>query len=203
MFALTVDQVDSRHRADLVATVEADRGRLRAAGAVLGPDRTAGDEFQMLFVDATAALRAGLDLLRPGTWTVGLGVGPVEEPLPGTTREATGPAFTAARTAIEAAKGSPSRFAVACEGDPRGAGDLTALVRVLLEVRARRSAEGWEVADLSATGATQASIAERLGITAQAVSLRAKAAALRIDQDAVPALERLLADLDDDERRGS
>jgi hypothetical protein len=38
---------------------------------------------------------------RERTWSVGIGVGPVEEPLPASTRSGRGIAFTRARRAVE------------------------------------------------------------------------------------------------------
>jgi len=196
MFVLTVDQVDSRHNDDRVAGV-LETGRSRwGASLRLGPDRTAGDEFQALFDAADAALGASLELLRTGEWTVGLGVGPVALPLPATTREATGSAFIAARTAITAAKRAPHRFAVSAEGAEPAADAFGALVDLVLEVRSRRSTEGWEVSDLLSGGMTQARIAERLHISPQAVSLRVRAAGARLEQRAMPALVDLLARLE-------
>ena len=51
VFVLTVDQVGSRREADRVAAVEADAAHWADEGAVRGPDRTAGDEFQLLFAE--------------------------------------------------------------------------------------------------------------------------------------------------------
>lgn len=196
MFVLTVDQVDSRHTEDRVTAVVQDAARLRGAGAVLGPDRTAGDEFQLVTTTAGPALRIALELHRTAGWSIGIGVGTVAGPLPPTTREATGAAFLAARAAVEEAKRSVHRLAVAADADPVGAEDVTALVRLLLEVRGRRSVEGWEVADLVAGGLSQAAVAAKLGVTAQAVSLRARAAGVRLERQALPALERALDALD-------
>lgn len=197
MFVLTVDQVGSRSSADRVAGVEARRDAWRAAGAVLGPDRTAGDEFQLVFEEAGAALDALLALTREGGWSVGLGAGGVVLPLPATTREAQGPALTAAREAVEQAKRAPHRAAVAA-ADAQAAGDASALLALLLDLRQRRSAEGWAVHDLLEQGLSQAEAALREDVTAQAVSQRARAAGLRLEEAAVPALARLLARLDAD-----
>lgn len=195
MFVLTVDQVDSRHApTDAVAPILAERDAWREAGAVLGPDRTAGDEFQAVFEDAGAALETALRLRRDGGWSVGIGVGDVRSPLPDTTGEATGTAFLAARAAVEAAKRAPHRLAVVAP-DEAAAEGVTALIGLLLELRSRRSAEGWEVADLAEQGLTQAAMAERLGVTPQAISLRSRAAGVRLDREAVPALVRDLAAL--------
>ena len=195
MFALTVDQVDSRHGEDLVTEILADRDGWQARGAVRGPDRTAGDEFQLLIPDAAAALDAALRLTREGRWSVGIGVGEVETPLPPTTGEARGTALIAARAAVEAAKHAPRRFAVAA-ADEAGASGVSALIGLLLETRARRTPEGWEVADLMAEGLTQVRIAARLAVTPQAISLRARAAAVRLELEALPALAAALGALE-------
>lgn len=78
VFVLTVDQVDSRHGGDLVGRVLGDRAGLHARGAVLGPDRTAGDEFQLVYEAARNALDEALRLTRGGGWSVGIGVGTVD-----------------------------------------------------------------------------------------------------------------------------
>lgn len=195
MFVVTVDQVDSRHGGDRVGQVLGDRVGLRSRGAVLGPDRTAGDEFQLVYESAGAALDEALRLTRDGGWSVGIGVGAVALPLPRTTGEAVGEAFVAARTAVEAAKRAQHRLVVAATDAPAAAG-VTAVIGLLLDVRSRRSPEGWEVADLTAEGLTQARIAERVGVTPQAISLRSRAAAVRLEIEALPTLADALARLD-------
>jgi len=197
VFVLTADQIGSRSSADLVPAVEADlRGRFGAA-LLLGPDRTAGDEFEMVLEQAESALRVALHLLRTRRWTVGLGIGAVGTPLPATAREGAGPAFVLARGAIEQAKRRPHRFALAAEADGLvPASGVQALTELLLDLRDRRSAEGWEVVDLLAEERSQAAVAARLGVTPQAVSLRARAAGIREEQEALPALAALLAALD-------
>ena len=196
MFVFTVDQIDSRGTDDdAVSPILADRAGWRARGAVLGPDRTAGDEFQLVFEDAASALPAALRLRREGPWSVGIGVGPVRTPFPATTGEARGDGFLAARTAVDAAKRAPHHLAVVGSDASASAG-VTALIGLLLEVRARRSPEGWEVVDLLEQGLSQATVAERLGVTPQAISLRARAAAVRLEREALPALIAALAALD-------
>ncbi|MGN6446802.1 DNA-binding protein [Amnibacterium sp.] len=196
MFVLTVDQVDSRRSdEDAVAPILAARDDWRERGAVLGPDRTAGDEFQLLYATAAPALDAALRLHRTGLWSIGIGVGAVVVPLPSSTGAGRGDAFVSARAAVESAKRSPNRLAVAA-ADTRAARGDGALIGLLLEVRSRRTPEGWEVADLVEEGLSQAAIAERLGVTPQAISLRVRAAAVRLERDAVPALEQVLAELD-------
>src|SRR3954454_19576754 len=197
MFVLTVDQVDSRHQEDRVAGALDLVGRIAGDRLLLPPDRSAGDEFQMLTGDAGTALELTLELTRTRGWSVGVGVGPVRGPLPESVREATGAAFVAARDAVDAAKKSPHRFFLAAAGSGVLPGEgVRALVELVLAIRARRSDEGWEVVDLVRDGRTQASAAEALGITPQAVSLRLAAAQWRLEEAAVPALVLLLEDLD-------
>jgi hypothetical protein len=197
MFVLTVDQVDSRNQEDRVAGALDRLRRETGDRLALPPDRSAGDEFQVLTADARTALDLTLALTRTRGWSVGLGVGTVREPLPESVREATGPAFIAAREAVDAAKKSPHRFSLAAAGAGLLDGDgVHALVELVLAIRARRSDEGWEVVDLVRDGRTQASAAEALGITPQAVSLRLAAAQWRLEEAAVPALALLLEDLD-------
>jgi hypothetical protein len=197
MFVLTADQVDSRHDTDRVAGALSWLLQAHGSRLALPPDRNAGDELQAITMHASTALDAALALTRTGHWSVGLGVGAVRLPLPGTVREASGPAFISARAAVEAAKKATHRFWLDAEG--RGLLDgaqVHALVELVLTVRARRSEEGWAVVDLLHEGLNQASAAARLGITPQAVSLRLSAAQWRVEEAARPALVLLLEDLD-------
>ncbi len=205
MFVIIADQVDSRHDRD---HVDEAIGMLTARFGehlVLPPERTAGDELQLLVADGATALAATLALLRDDHWRAGLGLGPVALPLPAGVREASGPAFIAARAAIEAAERRPLRFAVrgargedAAEraGGPAtiedGAADIGAIIDLLLTQRARWSEQGWQLHDLLERGLTQGDAALELGITPQAASKRARAAGLRVDADARASIGRLL-----------
>ncbi len=144
---------------------------------------------------ADAALDVSLALLRDGRWSVGLGAGASETPLPADIRAARGPVFVLAREAVDRAKKAAGRIAVAAS-DTVAAGDAEAVLRLLVDLRDRRSEQGWQVADLLAEGLTQKDIADQLGITPTAVSLRAKAAGLRLEEAAMPALSRILERLD-------
>jgi hypothetical protein len=193
VFVLTADQIGSRTSADLVPAADADLRERFGADLRLGPDRTA----EVVLERAEPALLVALHLLRTRQWCVGLGIGPVALPLPATAREGAGPAFVLAREAIEQAKRRPHRFALAAETDGAvPASGVQALTELLLDLRDRRSAEGWEVVDLLATERSQTAVAARLGVTPQAVSLRARAAGIREEQEALPALAALLATLD-------
>lgn len=197
MFVITADQVDSRHSADLVSPAVAHLDDVFKAGLALPVDRNAGDELQALVVDSATAIAMVLELTRTGDWSVGLGAGDVERPLASSTRETRGPAFIAARAAVDSAKKSPLRFAFR-DGTPSrqtDATDIEALMLLLLSVRDRRTEQGWQVYDLLAQGRTQREAADILGITPQAVSDRMSAAQVRIDLEAHAPLSRLLSRL--------
>ena len=193
MFVVTADQRGSRTGADLVPAALAIVSRRASAAEPLAAERTVGDEIQVAVADPQTVLAIALDLTRTGAWSVGIGVGPIESPLPASVRAARGEAFVRARDAVDRAKKTPTRLAITGGDD---APDAEALVRLLVELRDRRSDEGWEVYDLLAEGLSQREAAARLGITPGAVSLRAKAAGLRAEEGAIPALERVLARLD-------
>ncbi len=195
MFVITADQVDSRSGADLVAAAidVINAGPVRP---VLNAARTVGDELQVLVGSGSDALGVILQLARTGRWSVGCGAGEVGAPLPRDIREASGPAFIAARRAVERAKKRQTRFALEQEPETEFAADAEALLDLLLVLRSRRSPEGWELHDLLESGLSQADAAARLGVTPQAVSLRARAAELRAESAARGPLVRILDRLD-------
>lgn len=188
-YVLTVDQRDSRRSRDRVAEV---LPRLAdAVPAVLSFERTAGDEFQGVLEDADAVVAVVLDLLREGAWSVGVGAGPVQTPLPSSTRAATGPAFLSARRAVDAAKQRPSRVAVrgAVAAD---AEDAQAVLGALALVVERRSPQAWEAIGLVEDGHTQAEAAAALGISRQAVGQRLAAGLWELERELRPTAARLL-----------
>jgi hypothetical protein len=197
MFVITADQVDSRNQPDRAGEMMTELTGELGEALELPVDRTAGDEIQMLIRTADATVTAILMLTRTGQWSVGCGLGAVGTPLPENAREAVGPAFIAARAAVDSAKKRDTRFAVRGSDTARDAQSLTDL---LLQLRGKRSPQGWELYDLLEAGETQATAAERLGISPQAASKRARAAGIRFEANAVPALSRLFARIDDDLR---
>jgi hypothetical protein len=198
MFVVTADQVGSRIDIDRSAAMLAALDDRFADDLALPADQTAGDEIQVVTASAQAALDLVLDLSRTEHWSIGLGVGRVRMPLPDAARKATGPAFFAAREAVDAAKRTESRFAL--RADVRAgsidAADVEPLIRILLLLRSRRSEQGWEVIDLIRAGNTQKRAASLLGISPAAVSQRLRAAMWSVDDEARTALVRLLAELD-------
>jgi hypothetical protein len=196
MFVITADQVSSRTTADRVGDTLRRVNEAFGDRLSLPADRTAGDELQMLVAAGADALEACLTLDRESGWSIGVGVGSVNLPLPTGVRESAGDAFIAARAAVDRAKRRSTRFAIEHEHSPDAAADVEALVDLLLILRSRRSSEGWELHDLLGSGGTQAEAAARLGITPQAASKRAQAAGLRAERAATAPLARLLDRLD-------
>jgi hypothetical protein len=191
-YVLTVDQRASRRSADRVAGV---LDRLHRAGAVqplLGFERTAGDEFQGVLAGAEDAVAVVLDLVREGGWSIGVGAGPVQTPLPQSTRAGAGPAFVAARRAVEAAKSRPTRVAVR-GAVPADAADAQAVLTALTVLLERRSPAAWEAIGLVAAGRTQAQAAAELGVSRQAVGQRLAAGAWELERELRPTAARLLA----------
>jgi len=196
MFVIIADQIGSAIDSDRVGGALDELTARFGDRYPLPPERTAGDELQAMSDDAAAALDTALHLLRSPHWRVGLGIGTVRLPLPASIREAAGPAFVAARAGIERAARRPTRWAATgADGAAVRGEQLGALVDLLLVHRARWSALGWQLHDLLEAGLSQADAAERLGVTPQAMSKRARAAGLRVDADARRALIALLDDL--------
>ena len=107
MFVLTADQRASTRVGDHVtALIESLRPWFAAHSdhVALPLERTVGDEVQTVLSSADAALDLALTLTRTGNWSVGIGSGPVEAPLGESARASAGPAFVAARAAVERAK---------------------------------------------------------------------------------------------------
>ncbi|MCA5894683.1 SatD family protein [Isoptericola sp. NEAU-Y5] len=206
MIVITADQRGSTGNADRVPEVLDALARRTAghAGVVLGFERTVGDEVQgVLDADEGAALAVDLvlDLVRDGGWSVGVGLGAVDEPLPEVSRAASGAAFVRARRAVERAKGRGSAVPVAVAGSPREpyatvASDAEALLRLLGAVVARRTEPGWEAVDTLAGHAgepgPQRATAASLGVSEQAVSQRLRAALWAEDAAVRPLAARLL-----------
>lgn len=199
MFVLTVDQRGSRREGDRVAGLLAeltDRLPTGAPGVVRRFERTVGDEVQAVLDDASLVVDVALHLLRLGRWSVGIGIGPVDEPLPETARAGSGEAFVRARAAVDRAKSRarPVPLAVVAAG-PDGGQGAEAVLTLLGSVLTRRSEAGWAVIDALSTlgaGATQHDVARHVGITQQAVSQRLRAAMWVEEVATRPVAARLL-----------
>ena len=170
---LTVDQRGSTRTAAPDRVPDTIAG-LADLGVTPPFERTAGDEFQGVVADPAVLVAAVERLLRDDAWSIGIGVGEVEAPLPESTRAGRGPAFVHAREAVTAAKSAPWRLRVV--GDDPGVRSLETALWRWAHVLGRRTSRGWEVADLVDAGASYDEAARRLGITPSAVSQRAQAA---------------------------
>jgi hypothetical protein len=188
-YVLTVDQRASRTHPDRVPEV------LRQLNAVvptvLGFERTAGDEFQGLLADPDDVVEVVLRLVRSGDWSIGVGAGPVQMPLPPSTRAGAGQAFLSARRAVDAAKQRPARLAVR-GAVPADAGDAQAVLTALAVVVERRSEQAWEAIALVGAGRTQADAATELGISRQAVGQRLAAGLWDLERELRPTAARCL-----------
>lgn len=173
VLVLTVDQRDSRRGPDRVPGA---LDRLAGIPVLRAFERTAGDEFQGV-IDAPASLPLAVEvLLRERTWSIGIGAGPVDLPLPEHARAGSGTAYLRARTAVTGAKNSPWHLRVV--GETAACRQLESALWLWAAVLARRTERGWEVADLLDQGLSYDETARRLGVSQSAVSQRAQAAGI-------------------------
>jgi hypothetical protein len=174
VFVLTVDQRHSRRTPDRVEALLRDLSP-RRGDLVRAFERTAGDEVQGVVASPDVVVDLVLLLVRDRAWSVGVGVGPVDDPLPESTRAGSGPAFLAARAAVTAAKSRSTCLAVSGSEQVgvRRAQTALDLVAALLQ---RRTERGAEAASLAHQGLNQLQVAARLGVSKQAVSQRLQAA---------------------------
>jgi hypothetical protein len=170
---LTVDQRGSRTGPDLVPGALA---ALADASVLLAFERTAGDEFQGVLDDPASLAHVAEALLREDRWNIGIGIGPIDEPLPDHARAGSGTAYLRARHAVTAAKNSPWHLRVS--GDDPGVRALETTLWLWAAVLARRTARGWETADLVDQGLSYEETGRRLGVSQSAVSQRAQAAGI-------------------------
>lgn len=176
---LTLDQRGSRSGDDAVpALLDALAGTPLPGPPALDFQRTVGDEVQGVVDDPATCVEVVGRALRHGTWSIGLGIGSLETPLPAETRAGRGPAYVHAREAVTRAKSAPHHLAVV--GAPRHPWPrhLETTLGLWAGILERRSARGWEIHDLLAAGLSHSEAGARLGITQSAVSQRAAAAGL-------------------------
>lgn len=194
VYVLTIDQRRSRSSPDrvehLLATLNADT----QSGRIRDFERTAGDELQGVLDEPGGVVDIALSLARTTHWSIGIGVGRVREPLPQSTRAGAGPAFEAAREAVNEAKNAAGRVAVRGNG-PRCA-DIEVVLQLLAALAIKRSDAAVEAGALLAVGMTQAQAAAALGITQQAVSHRLRSGLWQEDQRVREYVKRLLGEAD-------
>lgn len=119
MYVMTIDQRGSTTDVDRVPGLLAELRTLSTAGRF---ERSVGDEVQGVVERPEEVVEIALHALRSGRWYVGIGVGAVDLPLPASPREGSGPAFVAARLAVDRAKAAAAHvpLSVVPGGLPRG-----------------------------------------------------------------------------------
>ncbi|PQZ93775.1 hypothetical protein CQ018_08970 [Arthrobacter sp. MYb227] len=168
MIVMTIDQRKSRTNPDKVESLL--QWLSRSYRVMRGFERTAGDEVQGVLGDGVTAARIALAVAATGDWSVGIGIGAVESPLPEQTRAGRGLAFENARDAVDRAKKSGGAIAVSGPGNE--AGRIEAELQLISILESRRSESSAEAGRLVVEGMTQYEIAVKLGISQQAVSQR-------------------------------
>ncbi|WP_087485085.1 MarR family transcriptional regulator [Brachybacterium massiliense] len=167
----------------------------------LPAERTVGPDALVLAGRAEAALEVLLRAAEVGSLAVGLGVGAVHGPLPASVREISGPALEAAEAALASARTTSQVPLAVRAADPRQEGtaaDAEAVLRLVVWMIRARSRGQWEAvrALRRDPGATQAQLAERLGVTQQTVSRAVKTSGWREESAAHPLAVRLLSMID-------
>ncbi|MCU1511419.1 MAG: MarR family transcriptional regulator [Arthrobacter sp.] len=110
MYVMTIDQRGSTSDVDRVPELLAELSARSSAGRF---ERSVGDEVQGVLERPAEVVEIALHALRGGHWYVGIGVGAVDLPLPASPREGSGPAFVAARLAVDRAKASAAHVPLA------------------------------------------------------------------------------------------
>jgi hypothetical protein len=164
MYVMTIDQRGSSTDVDRVPGLLAELGALSTGGRF---ERSVGDELQGVLERPDEVVEIALHALRSGRWYVGIGVGAVDLPLPASPREGSGPAFVAARLAVEKAKSAAAHVPLAVvsggqrggaaahpagrpAGGPAGAragANAEAVLRLIGRLVQDRTAAQWKVAD--------------------------------------------------------
>jgi hypothetical protein len=218
MFVLTIDQRGSTRDIDRVPSLLQDVSTLTASGTF---ERSVGDEIQGVLQNPDEAVTIALHALRIGHWYVGIGVGNVDTPLPQSPREGSGPAFVAARHAVERAKAAGGHVPLAVLPGISRRGDAAvgrylntsaasaasaacanaeAVLRLIGRLIQERTESQWKVVDaLTAVQqnhegrhGTQKIAARELGITEQSVSRAVLRSGWQEEWAARPAAKMLL-----------
>ncbi|MFF2245583.1 MarR family transcriptional regulator [Arthrobacter sp. NPDC058130] len=110
MYVMTIDQRGSTGDVDRVPGLLKELAGLSTGGRF---ERSVGDEVQGVVERADEVVDIALHALRSGRWYIGIGVGEVDLPLPASPREGSGPAFVAARAAVDRAKAAAAHVPLA------------------------------------------------------------------------------------------
>jgi hypothetical protein len=219
MYVLTIDQRGSSADIDRVPGLLAELQDLSTTGRF---ERSVGDEVQGVLEHPAEVVEIALHALRRGQWYVGIGVGAVHLPLPASPREGSGPAFVAARLAVERAKAAAGHVPLSVvsgglgrggtapspEAEPgiRACANAEAVLRLIGRLVQDRTEAQWKVVDslrslqkgahqqgTAARHGTQKLAARKLGISEQSVSRAVLRSGWQEEWAARPAAEMLLA----------
>lgn len=201
MFVLTIDQKNSRADRDRVPDA---LEMLRSIPTIAPFVRTVGDEIQGVIADARDAYTALMLLMRDGHWHCGVGIGNGHFPHPHhpVSAEGRGPAFIAAREAVESAKDLEPSIALRALGEnknsPMTISELPAqaLLRMTAALIEKRTPRQWEVIDAVRATSTLAQAAEKLRITTSAVSQSLSASKASLETEAETGVLILLKQLE-------
>jgi len=213
MYVLTIDQRGSTGDRDRVPELLAELHGISTGGRF---ERSVGDEVQGVVEQPAEVVEIALHSLRSGQWYVGIGVGAVDLPLPASPREGSGPAFVAARLAVEKAKSAAAHVPLsvvsgglrrsgaplpAAEPGIRACANAEAVLRLIGRLVQDRTDAQWKVVDTlrvlqqdtAARHGTQKLAAAKLGITEQSVSRAVLRSGWQEEWAARPAAGMLLA----------
>lgn len=176
-------------------------GALEELDLTLPAERTVGPDALVLAGRAESALEAVLRAVELGGVAVGLGVGATGRPLPASVRELSGPAVDAAASALRAAASTsavPLAIRAADARQRETAEDAEAVLRLIAWMARTRNRGQWRVVHALREDprATQAQLAEQLGVTQQTVSRAVKTSGWREESAAHPLAVRLLSMID-------
>ena len=200
MFVLSLSGRPGHGRTD-ADPVPALLAALEGLELPLVPERTAGPDALVLAARGETALEVLLRALELGQMAVGIGIGAVRGPLPASVRELAGPAVEAAGEALGASSTTSQVPLAVRAADARHAdtaADVEAVLRLIgWMVRTRNRAQRGTVQILrEQPQATQAALADRLGVTQQTVSRAVKTSGWREESAAHPLAVRLLSMID-------
>lgn len=196
MFVMTIDQRASRSHDDHVPSLLAEFDSV----STLAPfQRTAGDEVQGVLDEPAAVREVLLIALRRGAWHCGVGVGHVQAgSFVAGARAGRGPAYLAAREAVQAAKSLAGSVAVRTDPDADDtaamwAADCEAVWQLVASLVLGRTEAQWRVVDAVDASDTQVAAAERLGMRPTSVAGALRLSRIREERASYSALDRLLA----------
>ncbi|MFP3463664.1 MarR family transcriptional regulator [Arthrobacter globiformis] len=207
MYVLTIDQRGSTNDVDRVPELLEVLGSHPAVRF----ERSVGDEVQGVLQDPALVVDVALHALRSGRWYVGIGVGQGTLPPEASPREGSGPAFVAARRAVERAKSAASHVPAAVVAGSRereaaaACANAEAVLRLVGRLVQDRTEAQWRVVDAlrakSGAGTEQGPgrhglqkrVAAELGISEQSVSRAVLRSGWQEEWAARPAVETLLA----------